>query len=163
MRGTDYEHHNNAWSGNASLQLTHWGFVLSGQYIRAQRDLWGEKISWGEDINIIDLSYNMKGWQFSAGVIMPFGKYDRGIRLSANGTATSSTTESTCECLTSKSATTCNGDGRSAVPTNSSTLTPTSTHRKPADDDHHHRNTNAALGTKSVNKSIIEIYFEGKA
>lgn len=78
MRGTDYEHHNNAWSGNASLQLTHWGFVLSGQYIRAQRDLWGEKISWGEDINIIDLSYNMKGWQFSAGVIMPFGKYDRG-------------------------------------------------------------------------------------
>lgn len=80
MRGTDYEHHNNAWSGNASLQLTHWGFVLSGQYIRAQRDLWGEKISWGEDINIIDLSYNMKGWQFAAGVIMPFGKYDRGYK-----------------------------------------------------------------------------------
>ena len=56
----------------------HWGFVLSGQYVRAQRDLWGEKISWGENLNIIDLSYNWKSWQFSAGVIMPFGKYDLG-------------------------------------------------------------------------------------
>ena len=80
MRGTGYTHHSNAWSGNASIELTHWGFTLSGQYIRAQRDLWGEKISWGEDLNIIDLSYNWKSWQFSAGVIMPFGKYDQGSR-----------------------------------------------------------------------------------
>lgn len=80
MRGTDYTHHSSQWSGNAQLQLSHWGFELSGQYIRAQRDLWGEKISWGEDLNIIDLSYNMKAWQFSAGIIMPFGKYDRGSK-----------------------------------------------------------------------------------
>ncbi len=80
MRGTGYELHNNAWSGNASIQLMHWGFVLSGQYVRAQRDLWGEKISWGEDINIIDISYNWKSWQFSAGIIMPFGKYDQGSK-----------------------------------------------------------------------------------
>ncbi|MDE6541316.1 MAG: outer membrane beta-barrel family protein [Muribaculaceae bacterium] len=78
MRGTGYTHHNNAWSGNASIQLTHWGFVLSGQYMRAQRDLWGEKISWGEDLNIIELCYNWRAWQFGAGVIMPFGKYDQG-------------------------------------------------------------------------------------
>lgn len=80
MRGTGYEYRSNAWSGNASLQLSHWGFVLSGQYARAQRDLWGEKISWGEDLNIIDLSYNWKSWQFGAGIIMPFGKYDQGSR-----------------------------------------------------------------------------------
>lgn len=80
MRGTGYDISNNAWSGNASLQLAHWGFVLSGQYIRAQRDLWGEKISWGENINIIDLSYNWKSWQFGAGMIMPFGKYDQGSK-----------------------------------------------------------------------------------
>ena len=80
MRGTGYEYRSNAWSGNASLQLSHWGFVLSGQYTRAQRDLWGEKISWGEDLNIIDLSYNWKSWQFGAGIIMPFGKYDQGSR-----------------------------------------------------------------------------------
>lgn len=80
MRGTGYSLHNNAWSGNVSVQLAHWGFVLSGQYMRAERDLWGEKISWGEDINIIDLSYNWKSWQFGAGVIMPFGKYDQGSR-----------------------------------------------------------------------------------
>ena len=78
MRGAGYTHRSNAWSGNANLQLSHWGFVLSGQYMRAQRDLWGEKISWGEDLNIIDLSYNWKSWQFSAGIIMPFGKYDQG-------------------------------------------------------------------------------------
>ncbi len=78
MRGTCYTHHSNAWSGNAQIQLMHWGFILSGQYIRAQRDLWGEKISWGESLNIIDLSYNWKSWQFCAGIIMPFGKYDQG-------------------------------------------------------------------------------------
>ncbi|PWL58453.1 MAG: hypothetical protein DBY35_13095 [Bacteroidales bacterium] len=81
MRGTGYNLHNNAWSGNAELALTHWGFTLTGQYVRAQRDLWGEKISWGEDLNIIDLSYNLKAWQFSAGIIMPFGKYNQGNKL----------------------------------------------------------------------------------
>lgn len=80
MRGTGYEYRSNAWSGNASIQLAHWGFVLSGQYIRSQRDLWGEKISWGEDLNIIDLGYNWKNWQFTAGIIMPFGRYDQGSK-----------------------------------------------------------------------------------
>ncbi|MDE6160617.1 MAG: outer membrane beta-barrel family protein [Muribaculaceae bacterium] len=80
MRGTGYSLHNNAWSGNATLQLMHWGFVLTGQYMHAQRDLWGEKISWGEDLNIIDLSYNIRSWQFSAGIIMPFGQYDQGSK-----------------------------------------------------------------------------------
>lgn len=80
MRGTGYDLHSNAWSGSAQLQLTHWGFTLSGQYVRAQRDLWGERISWGEDFNVIDLSYNLKSWQFSAGIFMPFGKYDQGSK-----------------------------------------------------------------------------------
>ena len=80
MRGTGYELHNNDWSGNVQVALTHWGFTLTGQYIRAQRDLWGEKISWGENLNIIDLSYNLKSWQFGAGIIMPFGKYDQGSK-----------------------------------------------------------------------------------
>lgn len=80
MQGTGYKLHHNAWSGNAQIQLTHWGFTLSGQYAHAQRDLWGEKISWGEDINIIDLSYNWKSWEFGAGIIMPFGKYDQGSK-----------------------------------------------------------------------------------
>lgn len=80
MRGTGYDLRNNAWSGNVDVQLRHWGFVLSGQYVRAQHDLWGEKISWGENVSVIDLSYNWKNWQFSAGMIMPFGKYDQGSR-----------------------------------------------------------------------------------
>lgn len=80
MRGTGYDLHSNAWSGNVEIALSHWGFTLTGQYIRAQRDLWGEKISWGEDLNMIDLSYNWKDWQFSTGIIMPFGKYDQGSK-----------------------------------------------------------------------------------
>lgn len=80
MRGTGYSLTSNGWSGYAQIQLTHWGFVLSGQYNYAQRDLWGEKISWGEDINIIELNYNWKKWQFSAGIIMPFGRYDQGSK-----------------------------------------------------------------------------------
>lgn len=78
MRGTGYSLTNNAWSGSASMQLRHWGFTLSAQYIRAQRNLWGEKISWGEDLNLIDLTYNWKQWAFSAGCLLPFGKYDQG-------------------------------------------------------------------------------------
>ena len=80
MRGDGYSLRNNAWSGNAEIQLSHWGFVLSVQYMRAQRDLWGEKISWGEDMNIIELSYNWKSWQFAAGIVMPFGDYDQGSK-----------------------------------------------------------------------------------
>lgn len=81
MRGTGYRLHNHNWSGNAYLRLMHRGFVLSAQYVRAQHDLWGEKISWGENISVIDISYNWKDWQFGAGMIMPFGKYDQGSKM----------------------------------------------------------------------------------
>lgn len=80
MKGTGYALNHNGWSGNASLQLSHWGFVLGAKYQYAQRDLRGEKISWGEDINVITLDYNWKDWQFGAGIIMPFGKYDQGSK-----------------------------------------------------------------------------------
>ncbi len=80
MRGTGYSLYNHNWSGNASLRLSHWGFSFIGQYIRAQHDLWGEKISWGENLSIVSLYYDWKDWQFGAGMIMPFGKYDQGSR-----------------------------------------------------------------------------------
>ena len=80
MSGTDYLFHHNAWSGSLAAQVTHWGFVLSGRYMSADHDLWGEKISWGESVNMIDLSYNWRSWQFMAGILMPFGKYDQGSR-----------------------------------------------------------------------------------
>lgn len=78
MRGKDYTLTNSAWYGYGSMQLRHWGFTLSAQYIRAQRNLWGENISWGEDMNVLDLSYNWKKWSFSVGCLMPFGRYDQG-------------------------------------------------------------------------------------
>lgn len=78
MKGNSYTLYNHTWSGDAALMLMHKGFQLVFQYVRAQRDLWGEKISWGEDINVIAASYNWKNWQFEAGMIVPFGKYDQG-------------------------------------------------------------------------------------
>ncbi len=81
MHGNGYKLYNHNWSGNLNVMLTHWGFELVGQYVRAQHDLWGEKISWGENLSIIQLSYNWKNWQFGAGVIMPFGKYDQGSKM----------------------------------------------------------------------------------
>ena len=81
MRGTGYKLYNHDWSGNVNIQLMHWGFVLSALYVRAQHDLWGEKISWGENLSAIDLSYNWKEWQFGAGMIMPFGRYDQGSKM----------------------------------------------------------------------------------
>lgn len=80
MRGTGYAINHNGWSGNFALSVRHWGFELTGQSVYAQRDLWGETISWGENLNLIDLRYNLKEWQFSAGIIMPFGKYDQGSK-----------------------------------------------------------------------------------
>lgn len=81
MRGTGYTLYNHNWSGNVNVMLTHWGFELLAQYERASRDLWGEKLSWGENLSIIQLSYNRGDWQFGAGVIMPFGRYDQGSKM----------------------------------------------------------------------------------
>ncbi|MDE7153922.1 MAG: outer membrane beta-barrel protein [Muribaculaceae bacterium] len=78
MKGKGYSLGNSDWYGYATLRLQHWGFTLTAQYMRAQRNLWGENISWGEDMNIIDLKYNWKSWGFTAGCLMPFGKYDQG-------------------------------------------------------------------------------------
>ena len=81
MRGTGYDLSNYNWSGSGSMQLMHWGFVLTGQYRLASHDLFGQTIGWGENISIVDLSYNWGKWQFTAGMIMPFGEYDQGSKL----------------------------------------------------------------------------------
>lgn len=80
MKGNTYTLCNHTWSGDAALMFTYNGFQFLFQYVRAQRDLWGEKISWGEDINVIAADYNWKNWQFEAGMLIPFGKYDQGSK-----------------------------------------------------------------------------------
>lgn len=81
MRGTGYKLYNHNWSGNAQLMLMHWGFMLTCQYNKSERTLFGERISWTEDLSIIDLSYNWNKWRFGVGMIMPFGKYDQGAKI----------------------------------------------------------------------------------
>lgn len=80
MRGTGYKLYNHDWSGQGSLILQHWGWQVIVMYQRAQRDLCGKKVSWGEDMSLIQIAYNWKKWQFGAGVICPFTKYDQGAR-----------------------------------------------------------------------------------
>lgn len=80
MRGTCYRHYNHDWSGQGGVILRHWGWQLVVMYQRAQRDLCGQKISWGEDMSLINLEYNWKDWQFGAGLICPFTRYDQGAR-----------------------------------------------------------------------------------
>lgn len=80
MNGSGYKLYNHNWSGNAQLMLMHYGFVLSAQYTKAARTLFGERISWQEDLSIINLSYNWNKWQFGVGMLMPFGRYDQGSK-----------------------------------------------------------------------------------
>lgn len=79
--GSGYKFYNHNWSGSAEIMLMHWGFMLTAQYVKAERYLFGQSIRWSEDISLVDLSYNWKKWQFGAGILMPFGKYDQGSRL----------------------------------------------------------------------------------
>lgn len=80
MKGSGYRLYNHNWSGSAQLMLMHYGFVLTAQYTKAARTLFGERITWGEDFSLIDLSYNRGKWQFGVGMLMPFGRYDQGSR-----------------------------------------------------------------------------------
>lgn len=80
MKGTGYTRYNHDWSGQGGVILQHWGWQLVVMYQRAQRDLWGQKLSWGEDLSLINLEYNWKNWQFGAALICPFTKYDQGAR-----------------------------------------------------------------------------------
>lgn len=80
MRGTGYSHSYNSLTGNATVILSHYGFSLIGDYLAGSRTLWGEKITKGESYNQIEVNYNWKNWQFGAGMLMPFGKYDMGFK-----------------------------------------------------------------------------------
>lgn len=80
MRGNGYTHYNYDWSGSVSANISHWGFTLMTSYQRSPRELFGESITWNEDLSVIMLSYDWKNWSFGGGVIMPFGRYDTGSK-----------------------------------------------------------------------------------
>lgn len=80
MRGHDYTLTNHDWSGDVALMYLYRNLQLTFTYMKAQRNLIGEKITWGEDINILSAGYNWKNWQFEAGILMPFGNYDQGSK-----------------------------------------------------------------------------------
>lgn len=81
MKGRGYKLYNHNWSGDVTVMVTHWGFVLGVQYIQSASDLWGETLQWGEKFSVVQLQYHWRNWQFGAGVICPFTKYDRVSKL----------------------------------------------------------------------------------
>lgn len=80
-RGSGYRLSNHGWSGDITAQAIHKGFVLMVIYRKSAEDLTGEQISWPESLSVAMLSYNWRRWAFSAGMIMPFGRYDAGSRM----------------------------------------------------------------------------------
>lgn len=80
MKGTGYKYYNHNWSGEVMAMLRHWDFTLVMQYMKAPVNLWGESLTWGETLSVLQLNYNYKKWEFGIGVLCPFTKYDRGSR-----------------------------------------------------------------------------------
>lgn len=80
MKGYNYTLDNHDWSGDVALMWIYRNLQLTFTYMKAPQNLVGEKITWGEEFNVISAFYNWKRWQFEAGVMMPFGKYDWGSK-----------------------------------------------------------------------------------
>ncbi len=80
-KGTGYDITRYNWSGEVTAMAYHWGFNLIAQYSHNAAMLIGERETWGEKNSLVMLSYNWKKWQFGAGLLMPFNKYDQGSRL----------------------------------------------------------------------------------
>ncbi len=80
-RGVGYRHIFNGLSGNADINISHWGFSLQGQIFVGRATLWGEEITRGEKGNLIALSYRWNRFTFATGMLMPFGKYSNGTEL----------------------------------------------------------------------------------
>jgi hypothetical protein len=80
-KGTGYSLHHNDWSGYVMGSLTYKYYGLVLQYQKAQRQLYGEALSWGETMSIVGLTYNKGNLSCLVGVICPFTKYDQGSML----------------------------------------------------------------------------------
>ena len=80
-RGYNYKHSLNSMSGNAQIQLTHWGTTLTAMYQKGNKSLWGETIEEGETMSMIQLGYRWRGFGFNTGMFVPIGRYSRGTHI----------------------------------------------------------------------------------
>lgn len=80
-RGTGYEITRHNWSGEVTAMAYHWGFNLIVQYNHRAATLIGERETWDEKTSLVMLTYNWKKWQFGAGALCPFNKYDQESQL----------------------------------------------------------------------------------
>jgi hypothetical protein len=78
--GTGYRLYNHNLNGDVTLLAQHWGFIFTAQYQKSQKTLYGEGLSWNENLSILALTYAWKDWAFSVGGLCPFTKYDSGSK-----------------------------------------------------------------------------------
>lgn len=77
LRGPHFRQLMTSWSGNAQVEVTHWGFNLSLMAFFSPSWVNGQDWNRGERISIASLSYNWKNWNFTGGVFCPFGGYSQ--------------------------------------------------------------------------------------
>lgn len=79
--GQGYKHLMNDFTYNITLMANHWNWGLMLQVNEQGKRLWGETIEKAEFVTIAGVTYNWKDFQFMAGMMMPFGKYNQGSEV----------------------------------------------------------------------------------
>lgn len=74
-RGNGFRRALSDWSGDANLEITHYGFTLGFECEIPRKNLSGETIMQGEYYNMISLTYTYRNWNFTAAMFIPFGHY----------------------------------------------------------------------------------------
>ena len=76
--GVGYKHHLNDLTYDVTLMANHWNWGLMLQVEEQGKSLWGETITKAEFMTTAAVTYNWRDFQFMAGMMMPFGKYNQG-------------------------------------------------------------------------------------
>lgn len=83
-KGQGYTHKLTSWGQNFDISVSHWNWTLGFQLYNPRKDLWGETISKNEFYNVLSINYHWRKWNFGAGMLMPFGRYNNTKELIAD-------------------------------------------------------------------------------
>lgn len=75
-KGRGFRHRLTSWGQNFDISVSHWNWTLQFQLYNPRKDLWGETVTKNEFYNVLSINYHWKQWNFGAGILMPFGRYN---------------------------------------------------------------------------------------
>lgn len=79
--GLGYKHHINTVSYDFTLMANHWNWGVMLQVEEGGKSLWGETVEKAEFRTTAAVTYDWRDFQFVAGMMMPFGKYNQGTEV----------------------------------------------------------------------------------